>query len=83
MLPTYDHEMDSELANQKPISEQNLESLQLKLRESNQIKMTDRVFTTYYDEINIDVYEGKIIEFEGFVYKEEGFSSNQLVSQDF
>ncbi|MED3960897.1 hypothetical protein P4624_00160 [Niallia taxi] len=45
--------------------------------------MTDRVFTTYYDEINIDVYEGKIIEFEGFVYKEEGFSSNQLVSQDF
>ena len=55
------------------------------LEKASTIKMDDRVYNTYYEEISRDIksYVGRTIEVKGFVYKEEGFSPNQLVISRF
>ncbi|MBM7570863.1 TIGR03943 family putative permease subunit [Aquibacillus albus] len=51
------------------------------LKEVDTIEMTDQVYATYYEAINMDLakFEGKEISINGFVYKEDGFAKNQLV----
>ncbi|WP_404358968.1 TIGR03943 family putative permease subunit [Cytobacillus firmus] len=47
--------------------------------------MDDKVFSMYYEEISkdIDKFIGREIEFQGFIYKEDGLDSNQLVISRF
>ncbi|WP_112182272.1 MULTISPECIES: TIGR03943 family protein [Paraliobacillus] len=63
------------------ISKEEHDKLIDELSEQNSIEMTDQLYTTYHQEINMnaDDYVGKEIKVTGFVYKEESFSANQLV----
>lgn len=47
----------------------------------NVIQMNEDIYASYYQEIqtNHSKYVGKTIQIKGFVYKEEGLDSNQLV----
>lgn len=67
------------------ISQTEMDSLVQKLQQSNPIDMDDYVYYLNYEEISKDVsaFKGKKIELKGFVYKEEGFQSNQLVISRF
>ncbi|UFT98375.1 TIGR03943 family protein [Radiobacillus kanasensis] len=51
------------------------------LEQSSSIKMSESLYSTYYQAINTDMekYEGREITLNGFVCKEDGFASNQLV----
>ncbi|MFS0775322.1 TIGR03943 family protein [Neobacillus sp. 3P2-tot-E-2] len=51
------------------------------LEQSSTIEMNDNVFSTYYEEMNMDLdkYKGREINLKGFVYKEDGLEKNQLV----
>jgi putative membrane protein len=57
------------------------ERLKQQLEQSPTIEMKDELFSTYYDEIhmNIEKFKGREIELKGFVYKEEGLEQDQLV----
>ncbi|WP_117168344.1 TIGR03943 family putative permease subunit [Paraliobacillus sediminis] len=63
------------------ISKEEHDTLIDELSERNSIEMTDQLYTTYHQEINMnaDDFVGKEIKVTGFVYKEESFSANQLV----
>ncbi|RBP90566.1 putative membrane protein [Cytobacillus firmus] len=67
------------------ISNEEFEQLKKDLYSSPAIKMDDKVFSLYYEEIgkDIDKFIGREIEFQGFIYKEEGLASNQLVISRF
>ncbi|CAM3686353.1 TIGR03943 family protein [Aeromicrobium ponti] len=67
------------------ISKGEFEQLKKELNSSPVIKMDDFVFSLYYEEISKDInkFKGREIEFQGFVYKEEGLNSNQLVVSRF
>ncbi|RKJ61042.1 TIGR03943 family protein [Butyricicoccus sp. 1XD8-22] len=55
------------------------------LQEAETIQMTEDMFSTYYGEINKqpEAYVGKRIKMSGFVFKEDGLASNQLVISRF
>ncbi|UOQ48647.1 TIGR03943 family protein [Gracilibacillus caseinilyticus] len=57
------------------------EQMKDSLADASSINMTDQAYSTYYEMINADParYEGKEITINGFVYKEDGFESDQLV----
>lgn len=66
-------------------SEAEYDKLIKQLEESPLIDFNDSIFSTYYEEIssNIDKFQGRKVSLNGFVYKEEGFSENQLVVSRF
>lgn len=57
------------------------EQLRQQLNQSSTIEMNDNVFSTYYEEMHMDLdkFKGKEITLKGFVYKEDGLEQNQLV----
>ncbi|MEK3854824.1 TIGR03943 family putative permease subunit [Cytobacillus sp. FSL H8-0458] len=67
------------------ISNEEFEQLKKELYSAPAIKMDDKVFSLYYEEISMDIekFIGREIEFQGFIYKEEGLDSNQLVISRF
>nr|WP_263327381.1 TIGR03943 family protein [Neobacillus sp. Marseille-Q6967] len=81
----YDNPIDPNLENQESISEEEYNNLMRQLEQNNTIKMSDFAYAAYYEEIgkNVHKYKGKKIKVRGFVYKENGLSSNQLVISRF
>ncbi|MFT8323087.1 MAG: TIGR03943 family protein [Bacillus sp. (in: firmicutes)] len=77
--------IDPGLANQKTISSDEFEKINHQLDQSDYINMQEKVFSTYYEKINmeIDAFAGRTIKLKGFVYKEEGLAKNQLVLSRF
>lgn len=71
----------SRVSNPKVFSQGEYDQLTKELEQSSTVVMNDDVFSTYYDEIqmNLSKYKGKEIEIKGFVYKEEGLEQDQLV----
>lgn len=63
------------------MSKEEHKNLISKLNNTQHIKMDDFRYNSFYEEISKDLEEhkGKTISLNGFVYKEEGFNSNQLV----
>ncbi|TCN24990.1 TIGR03943 family putative permease subunit [Mesobacillus foraminis] len=61
------------------------DKLMMALENSEVIKLNDRIYSSFFEEISTDVnkYKGRKIELTGFVYKEEGFNGNQLVISRF
>ncbi|WP_342431119.1 TIGR03943 family protein [Neobacillus sp. FSL H8-0543] len=57
------------------------EQLIQQLEQSSTIEMKDHVFSTYYEEMHMDLdkFKGREINLKGFVYKEDGLEKNQLV----
>ncbi|MEH7255247.1 TIGR03943 family protein [Neobacillus niacini] len=57
------------------------EQLIQQLEQSSTIEMNDNVFSTFYEEMHMDLdkYKGREINLKGFVYKEDGLEKNQLV----
>ncbi|MBD8067668.1 TIGR03943 family putative permease subunit [Bacillus sp. PS06] len=81
-----DHSFDdSAILNENIISKEEYNVLIQKLEQSQTVEMDEQVFFDYYEEMhkNIDKYKGRTIKLKGFVYKEEGFSSDQLVISRF
>ena len=62
-------------------SNEEYEQLIQQLEQSSTIEMNDHVFSTYYEEMHMDLdkYKGREINLKGFVYKEDGLEQNQLV----
>lgn len=73
------------LPNENYLSEEEFDGKLQLLQKSESIQMTEDMFSTYYAEINDNPksYIGKRIKMSGFVFKEEGLSSNQLVISRF
>ena len=76
---------DIALPNENYLSESEYDERFRLLQESETIEMADDMFSTYYGEINDNpkTYAGKKIKMSGFVFKEKGFISNQLVISRF
>jgi putative membrane protein len=57
------------------------EKILQQLEQSSTIEMNDHVFSTYYEEMHMDLdkFKGKEIKLKGFVYKEDGLEKDQLV----
>lgn len=73
------------LPNNNYLSEEEYNDKFRLLQESETIQMTDDMFSSYYGEINENPqpYVGKTIKMSGFVFKEDGFTNNQLVISRF
>lgn len=73
------------LENQKEISKGEYEQLLSQLKQSQSIEMSDYVYAAYYEEMSRDIskFKGRTIKLKGFVYKEDGLASNQLVISRF
>jgi putative membrane protein len=71
----------SRLSDPKVYTKEEYEQLQQQLQQSSIIEMNDDVFSSYYDEINMDFdkYRAREIKLKGFVYKEKGLQKDQLV----
>ena len=82
-VPTEDTKVITGDENER--SEEEYEKLMNQLKSGSTIKFDDSIYSSYYEEIssNIDKYQGKTVSLNGFVYKEEGFSENQLVVSRF
>lgn len=67
------------------ITQDEMKSLVQKLKQSDPIDMDDYVYYLNYEEISKDVatFKGREITLKGFVYKEEGFQTDQLVISRF
>lgn len=76
---------DVALPNNNYLSQEEYNKKLQLLNESDTIQLTNDIFSTYYGEINDSpqLYAGKKIKMSGFVFKEEGFTSNQLVISRF
>lgn len=81
----YDNPIDPNLENQEAISQEEYNEIMKQLEQKNTIEMNDYAYAAYYEEIgkNLDKYMGKKIKIKGFVYKEDGLPSNQLVISRF
>lgn len=77
--------LNAPLPNQDTIPKEEYDQLIQKLVNSESIIMDEYVFYDYYEEMHKDInqYVGRSIKLKGFVYKEEGFSTNQLVISRF
>lgn len=73
------------LPNENYLSQEEYEGKLELLKKSESIHMTEDIFSTYYSKINDDPesYVGKKIKLSGFVFKDEGLNSNQLVISRF
>ncbi|KAA0547141.1 TIGR03943 family protein [Bacillus sp. BGMRC 2118] len=71
--------------NQETISKEEYDRLIQKLVNSQTVDLDEYVFYDYYEEMHKDInqYQGRSIKLKGFVYKEEGFTNNQLVISRF
>ncbi|MCM3654173.1 TIGR03943 family putative permease subunit [Metabacillus litoralis] len=80
-----DENINPNIMEQNSISEEEYDQLTQRLSASSNIVMNDAMFSTYYDEIKVDIqkFKGKRIVLKGFVYKENGFNKNQLVISRF
>jgi putative membrane protein len=80
-----DENINPNIMEQNSISEEEYDQLTQRLSASSNIVMNDAMFSTYYDEIKVDIqkFKGKQIALKGFVYKENGFNKNQLVISRF
>jgi putative membrane protein len=74
----YGHE--GAVVDRKEIQQGEYEENMKRLDNDHVINMKDEVFEPYYGQINAqpEKYIGRTVKMEGFVYKEEGFQSNQL-----
>lgn len=82
----FEHSTDPiDLDYPEEVSKEEYDKLIQGLVQSSNIVMNDYVFAPYYEEISLDVHQfkGRRITLKGFVYKEEGFSQNQLVLSRF
>ncbi|MEA0552075.1 TIGR03943 family protein [Lysinibacillus irui] len=81
-----EHEADTRLLEEKQeMTKQQYERLKQQLSQKPILKMTDKDYTIYYEEINQNLvnYLGKKIQLKGFVLKEESFTEKQLVISRF
>lgn len=71
----------SRIADAKVYTNEEYEQLKQQLAQSSTIVMNETIFSTFYDEIHMDIntFKGREIELKGFVYKEEGLQQDQLV----
>ncbi|OLS37868.1 TIGR03943 family protein [Bacillus sp. MRMR6] len=82
---TVDPSDPSLLKDRKVYTKDEYNHLIQKLEQSTSIGMTEEVFSSYYEEIHMDVekFKGREIKLTGFVYKGEGLQPNQLVLSRF
>ncbi|MGG3448380.1 TIGR03943 family putative permease subunit [Domibacillus aminovorans] len=68
------------VVDRKEIKQGEYEENMKRLDNDHVINMEDEVFEPYYGQINAEPekYIGRTVKMKGFVYKEEGFQSNQL-----
>ncbi|MFL1995636.1 TIGR03943 family protein [Lysinibacillus irui] len=81
-----EHEADPRLLEEKQeMTKKQYERLKQQLSQKPILKMTDKDYTIYYEEINQNLvnYLGKKIQLKGFVLKEESFTEKQLVISRF
>jgi putative membrane protein len=73
------------LPNNNFLSEEQYDEKMRELENSDVIEMKEDIYASYYEIISMNpkAYIGKRIKSSGFVYKEEGFDSNQLVVSRF
>lgn len=73
------------LPNNNFLSEQEYDEKMKKLDELEVIEMENDIFASYYEFISSDpkAFQGRKIKVSGFVYKEEGFGTSQLVISRF
>lgn len=66
-------------------TEEEYNKLMKELEEDSTIVFNDSIYSSYYEEIssNIDKFQGRKVNLYGFVYKEDGFTENQLVVSRF
>ncbi|WP_163581561.1 TIGR03943 family putative permease subunit [Gracilibacillus saliphilus] len=66
---------------QNKIPKTEYDQLRSNILQQTHIKMDETLFSTYYQEImaNAEQLQGTKVTFSGFVYREEGFSQQQLV----
>jgi putative membrane protein len=71
----------SRISDPKVYTEEEYDQLKQQLEQSSTIEMNDNIFSTYYDEIHMDLekFKGREIKLKGFVYKEDGLEEDQLV----
>ena len=71
----------SRIEDAKVYTNEEYEQLIQQLEQSSTIDMNDNVFSTYYEEMHMDLdkFRGREITLKGFVYKEDGLEQNQLV----
>jgi putative membrane protein len=71
----------SRISDPKVYTEEEYDQLKQQLEHSSTIEMNDTTFSTYYDEIQMDLekFKGREVKLKGFVYKEDGLEQNQLV----
>jgi putative membrane protein len=71
----------SRISDPKVYTKEEYEKLKQQLEQSSTIEMNDNIFSTYYDEIHMDLekFKGREIKLTGFVYKEDGLEQDQLV----
>ena len=67
------------------LTEEEYDGYVQELQSLSHIMMDTSLYNLYYEEISKDLnkYIGKTVQLSGFVYKEEGFSDNQLVISRF
>ncbi|PKC50146.1 hypothetical protein RhiirA1_406162, partial [Rhizophagus irregularis] len=84
-IDIYSSVEDIALPNNNYLSEEEYDEKFRMLQEAETIQMTEDMFSTYYGEINKqpEAYVGKRIKMSGFVFKEDGLASNQLVISRF
>ena len=93
---TLDNNVEESLMDNNPIdphvneekyilTEEEYDGYVQELQSLSHIMMDTYLYNLYYEEISKDLnkYIGKTVQLSGFVYKEEGFSDNQLVISRF
>lgn len=77
--------VDPRIEDAEEITKEEYEQLIQTLEQSSKIAMNDYVFSSFYDEIHMDIekFKGREIELKGFVYREDGLEPNQLVLSRF
>ena len=93
---TLDNNVEESLMDNNPIdphvndkkhilTEEEYDGYVQELQSISHIMMDTSLYNLYYEEISKDLnkYIGKTVQLSGFVYKEEGFSDNQLVISRF
>lgn len=66
-------------------TEEEYNKMMKELEKGSTIVFNDSIYSSYYEEISsdIDKFQGRKVNLYGFVYKEDGFTENQLVVSRF
>ncbi|RSD29093.1 TIGR03943 family putative permease subunit [Mesobacillus subterraneus] len=82
-IPEDDTAIVTGYENQKTEAEYN--QLMKQLEHGEIIQFNDSIYSSYYEEISSDInkFQGRKVSLNGFVYKEDSFSDNQLVVSRF